>query len=242
MSAHQFFGLASMGIEETMSAFKSASNAYDDIVKGDAVDSSASMENLAYFGLMSVNLLPIAGTAFKAVRPKESVNNPSYATRNQGRDERTAEKEARIALDEGDVQARREKMAKLGPSVVEHFDKNLAKWGQAKAEMTQFDDDEKNKVMAKALNEIIGTDSDKLNQTLTRSYRQMTEAGMGKEFLRSMVRLSAAGFSSMPARTKGSQDAESLRDFEQSRYNDGISVYRDYYRQAEIMRESLRGR
>jgi len=240
MSAHQFLGLFSYGLEQGASAMKSAQNVYNARVEGDAVDAEASMQNLGFFALFSVNLLPVASTAFGGVRPKEIAASPAYASKNESRDQRTAEKEARTALDLGDVEVRREKMEKLGPDIADHFDKNLKKWGAAKAEMNQFDDDEKNKIMAKGLQEIIGTDNDLLNQTLTRRYRQMVDAGLGREFLRSLVRLSHAGFSAVPARTRGSEDAESLRDFEESKYSDGVSVYRDYYRQAEIMRGSLR--
>lgn len=239
MSAHQFLGIVSGGIEQAMSVTNSAENLYNATIEGEAVDATASAQNLGFFALMSINLLPVSATAFGAVKPKEMAADTAYASRNESKDERTAEKEARIALDEGDASERREKMVALGPKIADHFDQNLAKWAQAKAEMSQFSDEDKNRIMTRALDRMIGVDSDLLNQTFTRQYRQMIEAGMGKEFLRSVARLSQAGFSSMPSKTRGSDDAESLRDFEQSKFSDGISAFRDYYHQTQIMQQSL---
>jgi len=230
MSAHQFFGLASMGVEELVSLGKSAQNVYDAKVKGDKVNATPSAENMLYFGLMSMNLLPLAGTAFKSVRPKESVSNPSYTTRNEGRDKRTAEKEAAMAADLGDFNERVQKMQGLGPKIAAHYFEHYKKNVALKLEKNQFEDDAKNKIMSRALNELIGTDKDKMKQTITRSYRDMAAAGMGMQFIHSVARLSLAGYGTLPDRGKGSKDAEEIRDFEQANYkSDGMSFYDAYY-------------
>jgi len=218
----------------------SAQNIYADKVKGNPVDSSASMDNLAMFGLLSINMLPAAGNAFAASRPREAAANSAYASRNENRDKRTAEKEARTAVDDGLVAERRERVAALGDNIAEHFDETLNKWGTAKAEMNQYEDDAQNEIMTKALREMMTIESDKMNETFTRSYREMDALGMGEDFLRSVVRMRHAGFSTMPALTEGSEEANKLRDFEESKFTDGISVYSDYYYQSKIMKPSLR--
>ena len=239
-SAYQFFGLLAYGVEMGQSALGSAQNIYADKVKGDPVDSSASMDNLAMFGLLSINMLPAAGNAFGASRPREAAANSAYASRNENRDKRTAEKEARTAVDDGLVAERRERVADLGDNIAEHFDETLKKWGTAKAEMNQYEDDTQNEIMTKALREMMMVDSNKMNETFTRSYREMEALDMGRDFLRSVVRLRDAGFSTMPALTEGSEEANKLRDFEESKFTDGISVYEDYYNESRIMRPSLK--
>jgi hypothetical protein len=239
-SAYQFFGLLAYGVEMGQSALGSAQNIYADKVKGNPVDSSASMDNLAMFGLLSINMLPASGNAFAASRPREAAANSAYASRNENRDKRTAEKEARTAVDDGLVTERRERVAALGDNIAEHFDETLRKWGTAKAEMNQYEDDAQNEIMTKALREMMTIESDKMNETFTRSYREMEALGMGRDFLRSVVRMRHAGFSTMPALTKGSEEANKLRDFEESKFTDGISVYGDYYHQSRIMKPSLK--
>ena len=229
LSAHQFLGLATIMAERGVSMWRSAANIYDRRVKGDEIDDSYSIQNLAAMGLFALNALPIAATVLNSIGPAEAASNPAYATREKKKDERAADKLARQFVESGDPRFRQD-AAEQSAEALARFDEQVKKWSMLKAEIGRFEADrDQHAFMESALNTMSRIESDKMPQRFLNLHRQAIALGIGTQFLVSIARLSKAGFSSMPDRGVGSEDFNSIKSQEEAAYNDGISTLRRYY-------------
>lgn len=229
LSAHQFLGLATIMAERGVSMWRSAANIYDRRIKGDEIDDSNSIQNLAAMGLFALNALPIAATVLNSIGPAEAASNPAYTTREKKKDERAADKLARQFVESGDPRFRQD-AAEQSADALARFDEQVKKWSMLKAEIGRFEaNQEQHAFMESALNTMSRIESDKMPQRFLNLHRQAIALGIGSQFLVSVARLSKAGFSSMPDRGVGSEDFNSIKSQEEASYNDGVSTLRRYY-------------